>query len=429
MVDADQTFVIVGGGLAGAKAAETLRSEGFTGRVILIGDERDHPYERPPLSKGYLTGKEERDSVFVHEPAWYARAEVELHLGQPVTVIDREARTVRLGDGTAIRYDRLLLATGSEPRRLDIPGTGLAGVHHLRRLAHADRLRHVLASLGRDNGHLVIAGGGWIGLEVAAAARGYGAEVTVVESEPTPLHQVLGPELGQLFADLHTEHGVRFVFGARLTEIVGQDGMVLAVRTDDGEEHPAHAVLAAIGAAPRTALAEAAGLDLADRAHGGGIAVDASLRTSDPDVFAAGDVAGAHHPLLDTRLRVEHWANALNGGPAAARAMLGQSVSYDRVPYFFSDQYDLGMEYSGWAPPGSYDQVVLRGDVGKRQFIAFWLKDRKVLAGMNVNVWDVTEPIQQLIRAQSPVDTDALGDPSVPLESLVPQGSTPAPPT
>ncbi|MFE5617537.1 NAD(P)/FAD-dependent oxidoreductase [Streptomyces sp. NPDC056470] len=419
MVDADQTFVIVGGGLAGAKAAETLRSEGFTGRVILIGDERDHPYERPPLSKGYLAGKEARESVFVHEPAWYARAEVELHLGQPVTVVDREARTVRLGDGTTIRYDRLLLATGSEPRRLDIPGTGLAGVHHLRRLAHADRLRQVLAALGRDNGHLVIAGGGWIGLEVAAAARGYGAEVTVVESEPTPLHQVLGPELGQLFADLHTEHGVRFVFGARLTEIVGQDGMVLAVRTDDGEEHPAHAVLAAIGAAPRTALAEAAGLALVDRAHGGGVAVDESLRTSDPDIFAAGDVAAAAHPLLHTRLRVEHWANALNGGPAAARAMLGQHVSYDRVPYFFSDQYDLGMEYSGWAPPGSYDQVVLRGDVGKRQFIAFWLKDRKVLAGMNVNVWDVTEPIQRLIRAQSPVDTDALADPSVPLESLI----------
>ncbi|GGU16727.1 MULTISPECIES: NAD(P)/FAD-dependent oxidoreductase [Streptomyces] len=419
MVDADQTFVIVGGGLAGAKAAETLRAEGFNGRVILIGDERDHPYERPPLSKGYLTGKEERDTVFVHEPAWYARNDIELHLGQPVTAVDREARTVRLGDGTTIRYDRLLLATGSEPRRLDIPGTDLAGVHHLRRLAHADRLRHVLASLGRDNGHLVIAGGGWIGLEVAAAARGYGAEVTVVESEPTPLHHVLGPELGQLFADLHAEHGVRFHFGARLTEIIGQDGMVLAVRTDDGEEHPAHAVLAAVGAAPRTALAEAAGLNLVDRAHGGGVAVDESLRTSDPEIFAAGDIAAAHHPLLHTRLRVEHWANALNGGPAAARAMLGRSVSYDRVPYFFSDQYDLGMEYSGWAPPGSYDQVVARGDVGKRAFIAFWLKDRRILAGMNVNVWDVTEPIQRLIRSGAQVDPEALADPSVPLENLI----------
>ncbi|UUN26772.1 NAD(P)/FAD-dependent oxidoreductase [Streptomyces sp. FIT100] len=420
MVDAHRTFVIVGGGLAGAKAAETLRAEGFTGRVILIGDERDHPYERPPLSKGYLNGKEERDSAFVHEPAWYARHDIELHLGQPVTAVDREARSVLLGDGTTVHYDRLLLATGAEPRRLDIPGTDLAGVHHLRRLAHADRLRQTLAGLGRDNGHLVIAGAGWIGLEVAAAARGYGAEVTVVEPEPTPLHQVIGPELGQLFTDLHQEHGVRFHFGARLTEIVGQDGMVLAARTDDGEEHPAHAVLAAIGAAPRTGLAEAAGLALVDRAHGGGVAVDASLRTSDPEIYAVGDVAAVHHPLLDLRLRVEHWANALNGGPAAARAMLGQEVSYDRIPYFFSDQYDLGMEYSGWAPPGSYDQVVLRGDVGKRQFIAFWLKDRKVLAGMNVNVWDVTEDIQGLIRTGKPVDTDALANPATPLGAVSP---------
>ncbi|MGW1767877.1 NAD(P)/FAD-dependent oxidoreductase [Streptomyces sp. NPDC002073] len=418
MVDAHRTFVIVGGGLAGAKAAETLRSEGFTGRVIMICDERDHPYERPPLSKGFLTGKEERDSVFVHEPAWYARADVELHLGQPAVHLDREAKTVRLGDGTLVHYDRLLLATGAEPRRLDIPGTDLAGVHHLRRLAHAERLRRVLAALGRDSGHLVIAGAGWIGLEVAAAARGYGAEVTVVEPEPTPLHSVLGPELGRIFADLHAEHGVRFHFGARLTEITGQDGMVLAARSDDGEEHPAHAVLAAIGAAPRTALAETAGLALVDRAHGGGIAVDASLRTSDPDVFAAGDVAAAHHPLLGTRLRVEHWANALNGGPAAARAMLGHDVSYDRVPYFFSDQYDVGMEYSGYAPPGSYDQVLIRGDAAKREFIAFWLSEGRVLAGMNVNVWDVTEHIQALIRSGSRPDPDALTDATVPLETL-----------
>ncbi|MGC5544741.1 NAD(P)/FAD-dependent oxidoreductase [Streptomyces griseus] len=419
MVDAHQTFVIVGAGLAGAKAAETLRAEGFTGRVILIGDERDHPYERPPLSKGYLDGKAERDSVFTHERPWYAGADIELHLGQPVTALDRYARTVQLGDGTVIHYDKLLLATGSEPRRLDIPGTDLAGVHHLRRLAHADRLRNVLAALGRDNGHLVIAGAGWIGLEVAAAARGYGAEVTVVEAEPTPLHQVIGPELGQIFTELHSAHGVRFHFGARLTEITGQDGMVFAVRTDDGEEHLAHDVLAAIGAAPRSALAEAAGLEMAERAHGGGIAVDASLRTSDPHIYAAGDVVAAAHPLLGTRLRVEHWANALNGGPAAARAMLGQDVSYDRVPYFFSDQYDLGLEYSGWAPPGSYDEVIIRGDAGKREFIAFWLKDRRVLAGMNVNVWDVTETVQELIRARQQHDPEALADPSVPLDSLL----------
>ncbi|ALO93642.1 Ferredoxin reductase [Streptomyces hygroscopicus subsp. limoneus] len=421
MVDADQTFVIVGGGLAGAKAAETLRAEGFTGRVILICDERDHPYERPPLSKGYLLGKEERDSVFVHEPAWYARNDVELHLGQTVDRIDRAAKTVRFGDdGTIVRYDKLLLVTGAEPRRLDIPGTDLVGVHHLRRLAHAERLKGVLQHLGRDNGHLVIAGAGWIGLEVAAAARGYGAEVTVIEPAPTPLHGVLGPELGNVFAELHREHGVRFHFGVRLTEIVGQDGVVLAARTDDGEEHPAHDVLAAIGAAPRAALAEAAGLEIADRAHGGGIVVDERLRTSDPDIYAAGDVASFPLALFDTRLRVEHWANALNGGPAAARAMLGEEVVYDRVPYFFTDQYDLGMEYSGWAPPGSYDEVVIRGDAGKREFIAFWVKEGRVLAGMNVNVWDVTEPIQKLIRSRAQVNVEALSDPHVPLDSLVP---------
>jgi NADPH-dependent 2,4-dienoyl-CoA reductase/sulfur reductase-like enzyme len=419
VVDAHQTFVIVGAGLAGAKAAETLRSEGFTGRVILIGDERDHPYERPPLSKGFLTGSADRESVFVQDNGWYAEHDIELHLGQPVVHLDRVAKTVRLGDGTTLQYDKLLLATGSEPRRLDIPGTDLAGVHHLRRLAHSERLKNVLTSLGRENGQLVISGAGWIGLEVAAAARGYGAEVTIVEPEPTPLFTVLGPELGAVFTDLHTEHGVRFHFGARLTAITGQDGMVLAALTDDGEEHPAHDVLAAIGAAPRTALAETAGLTLAGREQGGGIAVDASLRTSDPDIFAAGDVANAEHPLLGNRLRVEHWANALNGGPAAARAMLGRPVTYDRIPYFFSDQYDLGMEFSGHAAPGSYDQVVCRGDIGKRQFIAFWLSQGRVLAGMNVNVWDVTEQIQQLIRSKKAVDPESLSDPAVPLASFL----------
>lgn len=422
MVDADQTFVIVGGGLAGAKAAETLRSEGFTGRVILIGDERDHPYERPPLSKGYLTGKEERSSVFVHDAAWYANHDVELHLGQTVTHLDRKARTVTMGDGGSVRYDKLLLATGAEPRRLDIPGTDLAGVHHLRRLAHAELLRGTLASLGRENGRLVIAGAGWIGLEVAAAARGYGAEVTIVEPAATPLHSVLGPELGSLFTDLHSEHGVTFHFGTALNGITGRDGMVFAATTADGDEHPAHAVLAAIGAAPRTALAEAAGLALAGRSEGGGIAVDAALRTSDPDIHAAGDVANAEHPLLGHRLRIEHWANALNGGPAAARAMLGRDVSYDRVPYFFSDQYDLGLEYSGHAAPGGYDQVVCRGDVGKREFIAFWVKDGRVLAGMNVNVWDVTGPIQDLIRSRVRVDPERLADPGTPLSSLAGSG-------
>ncbi|MEV1006052.1 FAD-dependent oxidoreductase [Streptomyces sp. NPDC049881] len=421
-----RTFLIVGGGLAGAKAAQTLREEGFTGRVILIGDEHEQPYERPPLSKDYLLGKAPRGSVHVHEPAWYVHHRVELHLGEPVVAVDRAAREVRLGDGTRLPYDALLLATGAEPRRLGIPGTDLAGVHHLRRLSHADHLRGVLTSRAARTGvPLVIAGAGWIGLEVAAAARALGVEVTVVEPAPTPLHGVLGPELGEVFAALHRDHGVTFRFGTRLAAVTGHDGMVAGVRTEDGEELPARAVLAAIGAAPRTALAASAGLDLA--ADGtGGVLVDRSLRTSDPRIFAAGDVAAVPGtPPGDGTApprRVEHWANALNSGPAAARAMLGQDVTYDRVPYFFSDQYDAGLEYSGWAPPGSYDRVVWRGDVAKRAFIAFWLCGDRVLAGLNMNVWDVTGDIQALIRSGAPVDADALADPETPLTALVPAG-------
>ncbi|MBL1067695.1 NAD(P)/FAD-dependent oxidoreductase [Streptomyces sp. 7-21] len=430
MNEAHRTFVIIGGGLAGAKAAETLREEGFTGRVILIGDEHEQPYERPPLSKDYLTGRAPREKAFVHEPSWYAHHRIELHLGQPAVAIDREAREVRLGDGTRVPYDALLLATGAEPRRLGVPGTDLAGVHHLRRLAHADHLRGVLTDRSRPDEPLVIAGAGWIGLEVAAAARALGSEVVVVEPEPTPLHGVLGPELGEVFAALHREHGVEFRFGTRVAEITGQNGMVAAVRTDDGRRLPARAVLAAIGAAPRTALAASAGLALVPEREGGGIAVDASLRTTDPRIFAAGDAAAIARPEpapgTPSRLRVEHWANALHSGPAAARAMLGQDVTYDRVPYFFSDQYDVGLEYSGWAPPGSYDRVVFRGDPGgkggERSFLAFWLAGGTVRAAMHVNVWDTTPVLQALIRSGAAVDPEALADPEVPLASLVPAG-------
>ncbi|SFC02659.1 NAD(P)/FAD-dependent oxidoreductase [Streptomyces aidingensis] len=419
-----RTFVIIGGGLAGAKAAETLRTEGFDGRVILIGDEHDHPYERPPLSKGYLTGSTDREKLYVHRPAWYAGNRVELHLGQPAVHIDRAAREVRLGDGTRVPYDALLLATGAEPRRLGIPGTELAGVHHLRRVAHADHLRGHLTGGHRDGAPLVIAGAGWIGLEVAAAARSLGVPVTVVEPEPAPLYRVLGPELGAVFTELHREHGVEFRFGTRLTAIGGDRGMVAEVHTADGGRLPARAVLAAVGAAPRTALAAAAGLEIAE---GGGIAVDAALRTSDPRIFAAGDVAapalpaGGGNGSPGKRRRVDHWANALHSGPAAARAMLGRDEPFDRVPYFFSDQYDVGLEYSGWAPPGDYDKVVYRGDAGKRCFLAFWLAaDGRVLAGLNANIWEVAGTVQALIRSGRPVDPARLGDPHTDLASLVP---------
>lgn len=406
-----QSFVIVGGGLAGAKAAETLRAEGFDGHVTLVGEEPWVPYERPPLSKAFLLGKEPQDKAYVHPVGWEAEHDIRLLQGSTALSIDRTARAVLLHDGTRVRYNRLLLTTGASPRRLDIPGTGLDGVHYLRTMADSITLREALAPGGQS---VVVVGAGWIGLECAAAAREYGNEVTIVEPLPTPLFKVLGPEVGNVFADLHGRHGVELLLEEGAESIRGSNGRVAAVMTASGRELPADAVVIGIGAVPNVGLAIDAGLEVDN-----GVLVDASLRTADPDIFAAGDVANAEHPLLGRRIRVEHWANALNGGPAAARAMLGQNVAYDRVPYFFSDQYELGMEFSGVADEGSYDEVVFRGDVGSLEFVAFWLSGGKVAAGMNVNVWDVTGPIQSLIRSGKPVDKSRLTDPSVPLTELL----------
>jgi len=404
----DQTFVIVGAGLAGGKAAETLRAEGFAGRIVLIGEEPERPYERPPLSKEYLRGKQPREKAYVHEPGWYDDHRVELQLGAKAVGLDTAGRTLALDGGDAISYDKLLITTGAVPRPLPVVGADLDGVLSLRRLPDSDRIKGVL----REGARIVVVGAGWIGLEVTAAAREAGAEVTVIEVAPLPLQRVLGDEVATIFADLHRQHGVDLRFGTGVQEILGE-GQVSSVLLSDGTEVPADAVIIGIGVAPAVELAEAAGIKLEN-----GIVTDEHLRTSAPDVYAAGDVANFYHPLLGRRIRVEHWANALNGGPAAARSMLGQDVVYDRLPYFYTDQYDLGMEYSGYTEPGGYDQVVFRGDVAKREFIAFWLSGGKVLAGMNVNVWDVTDPIQALIRAGREVDAAQLADTSVPLESL-----------
>jgi NADPH-dependent 2,4-dienoyl-CoA reductase/sulfur reductase-like enzyme len=403
------TFVIVGGGLAGAKAAETLRAEGFDGEVVLFGDEPERPYERPPLSKGYLLGKAERDSAFVHSADWYSEHGVDLRTGVTVAAIDPAARTVTYGGGTQ-SYDKLLLTTGASPRRIDIPGAGLDGVLYLRRLADSDRLRAAF----RGGARIVIVGAGWIGLETAAAARLAGAQVTVVEPQPGALYGALGPELGAVFAALHEANGVEFRFGETAAEFHGDAaGHVGSVLTSAGAILPADAVVVGIGAIPNTGLASAAGLEVSN-----GVVTDAALRTSAPDVFAAGDVANSYHPLLGQRVRVEHWSNALNSGPAAARSMLGQQVAYDRVPYFFSDQYDLGMECSGLPSPGSYDQVIYRGDRSTLEFIAFWLSQGRLVAGMNVNVWDVTTDIQSLIRSARPLDAARLADPAIPLSEV-----------
>ena len=405
----EPTYLIVGASLAGAKAAETLRSEGFDGRVILLGSETERPYERPPLSKGYLLGKEEKSVIYVHEERWYAEHEVDLRLGVTVTSLDRAGRTVTTADGESIGYDRLLLATGASPRRLNIPGADRDGVLYLRTVGDSERL----AAAFQGGGRVVTVGAGWIGLEVTAAAREAGCEVTVVEPEPTALNRALGPELGEVFADLHREHGVRFRFGESVGEIRGPAGRVGEVVTSSGVALPADVVVMAVGAVPNTGLAADAGLEIDN-----GVVADAALRTSDPSIYAAGDLANSYHPLLGRRVRVEHWANALNSGPAAARSMLGQDVTYDPVPYFFSDQYDLGMETAGLPEPGTYDEVLYRGDRPGREFVAFWLRDGAVVAGMNVNVWDVSDDIQALIRSAKKVDPARLTDPAIPIAEV-----------
>ncbi|MGF1429050.1 NAD(P)/FAD-dependent oxidoreductase [Kitasatospora sp. LaBMicrA B282] len=408
-MDATAAHVIVGAGLAGAQAARTLREEGYDGPLVLIGEETEPPYERPPLSKGYLLGKDPREKIYVHPADWYREQRIDLRLGTAVTDLDPAAHRLTLADGSTVDYARLLLTTGSTPRQLPVPGAGLTGVHYLRRVEESDRLRELFRTAQR----IAVIGAGWIGLEVTAAARAAGVEVTVLEALELPLLRVLGREVAEVFAGLHRDNGVDLRFEVRVTEIVGADGAVTGVRLADGTVVPAEAVLVGIGIRPSTALAEQAGLTVSD-----GISTDASLRTSDPDVFAAGDVARAHHPLYDRPIRVEHWANAVHQPRTAARAMLGQDAVYDRVPYFYTDQYDLGMEYTGYVEPDGYDRVVFRGDVPGREFIAFWLAGDRVLAGMNVNVWDVTDPIRDLVRTGRPVDPARLADPDVPLSEV-----------
>jgi 3-phenylpropionate/trans-cinnamate dioxygenase ferredoxin reductase component len=390
------TFVIVGAGLAGAKTAEALREQGYDGELILFGDEQLPPYERPPLSKSYLMGVTPWDAAVVHPESWYADNQIELRLGTRVRAAHPGDHVIEAGE--RVSYDKLMLATGSTPRHL--PGDD--ALLHLRRRGDSDAIR---ATFG--HGRLVIVGGGWIGLEVAAAARQAGTDVTILEALEVPLQTAIGPELGQVFADLHIEHGVDLRTRVKVAE-VHPDG----VRLSDGTRIDANAVLIAIGARPDTDLAEAAGL-----AVDNGVLVDGALRTSDPDIYAVGDIANAEHPILGRRVRVEHWANALNQPATAATAMLGMPASYDELPYFYTDQYDLGMEYVGLAQ--DYAEVVFRADPATREFIAFWLdNDQRVLAGMNVNVWDVVEPIKALIASQVSVDPKRLADPDVPLDDV-----------
>jgi len=406
------TFVIVGAGLAGAKAAETLRAEGFDGRLLLVGEEAERPYERPPLSKAYLRGEADRDSLYVHPEEFYAANDIELRPSTPVRSIHPAGRQLQLASGEQIGYQRLLLTTGSASRRLRLPGAELDGVHYLRTRRDADTLAAAAHAT-----HVVVVGTGWIGSEAAASLRQLGREVTLIGPDTAPLARVLGPEIGRVYRDLHADHGVRLLLETRVAGFRGR-GRVEAVVTDDGRTIGCDLVLVGAGAVPRTELAEAAGLPVRD-----GVLVNEQLEAvGAAGVYAAGDVAAAWHPRYQTYLRVEHWANALNQGPAAARNMLGVLTPYARLPYFYSDQYDLGMEYSGLAV--DWDRVMVRGDLATREFIAFWLKDQRVIAGMSANIWDVTEPIQALIRDGWPVDPARLADPDIPLDQVTSELAT-----
>jgi 3-phenylpropionate/trans-cinnamate dioxygenase ferredoxin reductase subunit len=400
------TFAIVGAGLAGAKAAETLRAEGFDGRLILLGEEAERPYDRPPLSKTYLRAEADRDSLYVHDAGFYAAHDIELHTSARVSSIDPARRQLRLASGERLGYQRLLLATGAAPRRLRLPGADLDGVCYLRSRRDADRLA---AAVGRAE-RVVVVGAGWIGCEIAASVRQLGRDVTIVGREAVPLTRALGSEIGRFYRDVHTEQGVRLALGTGVAAVLG-NGRVEAVVTGDGRTLPCDLMLVGIGAAPRTELAEAAGIAVGD-----GVLVDEWLETIAPGIFAAGDVAAAWHPHLRTRLRIEHWANALHQGAVAARTMLGLPTRHERLPNFFSDQYDIGMEY--WGLATASDRVVLRGDPATRRFVAFWVRQHRVVAGMTVNVRDVAASIHALICGGRDVDLARLADPDIPIGEL-----------
>ncbi|MGV9194636.1 NAD(P)/FAD-dependent oxidoreductase [Microbacterium sp. MC2] len=401
-------MVIIGGGVAGGTAAATLRREGFEGDVTLIAEEPHPPHQRPPLSKGYLAGTEDIDAVLLHPADWYAEHGIDLRQGVTATRLDPSARTVALADGATLTYDSVLLATGASPRPLPIPGADLPGVHMLRRIEDSEALA---AALRAGDKRLVVIGSGWIGMEVAATARGFGNTVTVIGREAVPLANAIGTRFGQLFCGVHRAHGVDVRTEAGVEAITGTDradGVVV-----DGETVPADLVLIGIGATPNTALAEAAGLRVSD-----GIHVDSGLHTSAPGVFAAGDVANPYHPVIQRHLRSEHWANALGTGKVAARSMRGLRARFDEIPYFYTDQFDLGMELSGYPPLMDGADIVVRGDVDAREFVAFWVDAGRVVGGMNVNVWDVNEHVQALIRSGARIDLARLADPGVPLADL-----------
>lgn len=406
-------YLIIGGGTAAARAVEGIREVDPDGTIAVVTAEHHLPYDRPPLSKGILLGSDAPTAALPRDAEWYREQRVELRLGDPVAALDPQAHTATLISGEHLEWERLLLATGSSVRHLDVPGADLPGVFSLRTLEDS------LALLDRfkEGGRVAIVGAGWIGLEVAAAARSHGCSVVVVEPQRVALLGVMGERLGTWFADLHRAHGVDFRFGTGVTSIEGTTAATGLTLTD-GTRLRASTVVVGVGIRPNTMLAEAAGLTVDN-----GIVTDEALRTSRPDIWAAGDVANWQNRALGRPVRVEHWANAYDGGLAAGRSMAGAEVVYDPQPFFYSDQYDAGLEYTGYVPRGIEAEVVLRGDPGSGAFMAFWVVPEgdgvRVLAGMHVNTWDTIDAIIALIRADRPIDPARLADPEVDLGDLL----------
>ncbi len=404
-----ETLVVVGGGLAGAKAVEGARDGGFEGRIVLVAEEQHLPYERPPLSKAVLRGEKEPNSTEVGGQEFIDKHQVDMITGTAVASVDLAGRRLRLDRGSdpELAFDALVLATGATPRKLDIAGASLDGVHYLRTVDDSLRLSRAI----RDGGRVAVIGGGWIGTEVAASARQLGADVVMIDPAPVPLQRVLGAEMGEVFRRLHVDQGVTVRSGIGVSELRGSE-KVEEVVLSDGSVEPATTVVVGIGVEPATALGEAAGLKVDN-----GVVVDERLETSAPRVYAAGDVANAFHPHYREHIRVEHWSNALNQGSTAGRNAAGAGEIYDRLPYFFTDQYDLGMEYVGFG--SGEDEVLTRGDVDSREFIAWWLREGKVTAAMNVNIWDVVDDLRAVVASRRTVDRSRLADPNVPLNELV----------
>ncbi|MGD9958968.1 NAD(P)/FAD-dependent oxidoreductase [Nocardioides sp.] len=398
-----ERIVVIGGGLAAATAVAELRNNGFAGSITLLTAEQHLPYERPPLSKAVLLGDKEPESAIVHDRAWYDEHQVDVRLGARVESINRDAHQVLTG-AESFTYDRLLIATGARVRTFALADDSGAPVSYLRTIDDAVELR----SHFRPGLRLGVVGGGWIGLEVASAARNSGAEVTVIEMADLPLLGVLGPEVAAVFADLHREHGVTLLTGAEISAITA-DGEEVRVTLADGE-HTFDRLMVGVGVQPDTDLAQAAGLEIDN-----GIRTDDHLRTSDPLIFAAGDVANADHPVLGRPLRVEHWDTAIQHGKVAAANLAGGDVAASALPYFFTDQYDFGMEYVGNTANG-YDRVILRGDVAGRNFTAWWLQGSEVVAGMHANDWDAIDDVRRIVG--STVDPDRLADEKVALSDV-----------